>query len=315
MKNKKIKNKKFTAIIVGSNGQDGIILNNKLTKLNYRIYKINKNNGNIKRPKFVTNLVKKIKPDEIYYLAAYHHSSEEKIKSTFNEKFFNETMQINVNAVIFFLEAITKFSPKTRFFYASSSLIFSPSKLKHNENTEINPSSYYGISKVAGMIACRYFREFKNVFASVGILYNHESSLRKKNFLSKKVVKAAYEIYRKKRRYLEIGNLNSKIDWGYADDYVDAMVKIIKLNKANDFIVASGKSYSVREFVKKTFDSFGLNYNKHIKINPKILKQDNYGTRIGDASRLRKLTGWKPMVNFNSMIQKLISDEKKLYEK
>ena len=102
-------------------------------------------------------------------------------------------MQINVNAVIFFLEAITKFSPKTRFFYASSSLIFSPSKLKHNENTEINPSSYYGISKVAGMLACRYFRKFKNVFASVGILNNHESSLRKKNFLSKKVLKAAYE--------------------------------------------------------------------------------------------------------------------------
>ena len=133
---------------------------------------------------------------------------------------------------------------------------FSPSNILQTEQTELKPEGVYGISKAAGMMACRYYREEKKVFVSVGILYNHESSLRSNKFVSRKIISSAAQIARTKKGNLTLGNLDALVDWGYAPDYVDAMHQILKLDQPNDFIVATGELHSVKEFSKIVF-----NYN------------------------------------------------------
>ena len=297
---------KPVAVIVGSDGQDGQLLKKKLKSIGYSIEKITKDTMDITNPKQVNELISRIKPKEIYFLAAFHHSSEEKIKN--DSKLFSKSIDVHVIATINFLDAITFYSPKSRFFYSSSCMVFSPSNMLQTEETELKPESVYGISKAAGMMACQYYRKKMNVYASIGILYNHESSLRTINFVSSKIISAAAKIAREGKGCLKLGNLYAQVDWGYAPDYVDAMYRILKLDKPNNFIIATGESHSVEEFSEIAFDYFGLNYRKYVKQDKSVLYRENL-KRIGDSSRLREKTGWSPTISFKTMITEMAKKE------
>ena len=290
------------AIIIGSSGQDGQLLEDYLKNLKYDVIGINKNNFNIFDKNKIDKLVRDLQPDEIYFLAAYHSSSEK--TSNFNVEL---NYKVNYLAIVYFLDSIKQYSTRSRFFFASSSFIFNTSKIPINEKTEYSPSSLYGLAKVASMNACKFYREKYKIFACVGILFNHESKYRKNDFLSKKIVKAAVEIYLKKRKKkLQINNFQAKVDWGFAPDYVDAMYKITNAKDSSDFIVATGKLNTVKKFAKIAFSYLDLDFTKHIeeKTNHKY-----NSFRVGDSSYLKKICKWNTSISFREMVEKLVSDE------
>lgn len=306
------------AIIIGSEGQDGKLLYNFLLKKQYNLLGIDKkfikSNGiswedyvDINNVKKVFQLVKTIKPDEIYYLAAFHQSSEDK---PIDEMYlFHQSYKINVFSLINFLEAIKTSSIKTKIFYASSSHIFSGSNSNiQDEDNSFAPNSIYGITKLDGLLLCRYYRNKYGIFASCGILYNHESHFRKEKFLSKKIIKGAIDIKNKKCDKIILGDLNAKSDWGYAPDYIEAMYKILNNNKADDFIIATGKLNTVRDFVDTAFTYLGLKLEDHIEENKHIISRKN-NVLCGNPKKLMNITGWKPKVNFKEMIKILLIDE------
>lgn len=306
------------AIIVGYNGQDGKLLSRYLLEKNYMIIGIDKDasmcsNGlsispvDIKNSQEVFKLINRFKPNEIYYLAAFHHSSE----TTFvdNIKLFSQNLDIHVLGLVNFLEGIRIYFPKARLFYAASSHIFGQFNSEiQNEGTAINPICSYGITKAVGIFICRLYRNNFSIFASTGILYNHESSLRNETFISKKIIAAAVNIKRKKQKKLIVGDLSAEIDWGYAPDYVDAMYRIINCKTADDFIVATGKKHKVVDFIKITFQYLGLDWRQYVKEDRSIIAKKNH-CRIGNPKKLMDETGWRPSVKFSEMIKLLVDDE------
>lgn len=309
-----MKNKK--AIIIGSDGQDGKIAMRLLIKNKYLVLGIDKSSFNtegidwkemvdIRDKNQVFNLISSINPDEIYYLAAFNQSSEDKKIS--DGELFKRSYDINVFALLNFLEAIKRFSPKTKLFYASSSMIFGNTKDGLvNENTPFAPDTPYGITKLDGMMICRYFRDNYNVFASSGILFNHESEFREEKFLSRKIIQGAINIKRGLQKELILGNLGAEVDWGYAYDYVEAMRAILDLGTADDFIIASGKKHSVSEFAKEAFLCLGLHWKEYVKEDKNILTRKRNAI-YGSIKKLQKATGWKPKVGFREMIMKIIT--------
>lgn len=306
------------AIIVGCNGQDGRLLNCLLQKKDYRIINIDKNltlnpGGspakavNINNPDEVCHLLRRFKPDEIYYLAAFHHSSEDMPLD--NIDLLRQSLDTNVLAFVNFLEGIKRYCPRSRIFYAASSHIFGePDKKIQDENTPIKPNCIYGVTKASGLFACRLYREKFSIFASAGILYNHESSLRSAAFISKKIITSAINIKKQKQAKLIIGYLNAEIDWGYAPDYVKAMHMIINCKTAEDFIVATGKKHKVMDFVKIAFAYLGLDWKKYVQEDSSIILKKNY-CRIGNPEKLIHRTGWRPTVDFKEMVKLLLIQE------
>lgn len=305
------------AVIVGSSGQDGTLLYDLLETKNYQLIGINREDIktntywdkkiDISNEGEVFNLIKSFLPDEIYYLAAHHHSSEDERND--NISLFKKSFAVNTFSLIYFLEGINQFSKNTRIFYAASSHIFNSSDSKiQNEETRINPINIYGLTKSYGLLACRYYRNNYNLNASVGILYNHDSPLRKSQFLTKKVTSQAREIKEKKIDKLVLGDLSSEIDWGYANDYVVAMHKILELDKSDEFIIATGKTRSVKDFVTEVFNNLGLDWEKYVEIDSNIVKRKQH-VLIGDSSKLKKETGWTPSVSFEEMVKLLVDGE------
>ena len=306
------------AIIVGCEGQDGRFLYNLLLGKGYEIVGIDiqtvRCSTEAKLPPVdishagaVADLIIHMKPDEVYYLAAFHHSSED--KQVENIELFKRSYSVHVVSLINFLEAITRHSKETRLFYASSSHIFgNPSTAIQDENTPINPNCIYGITKTDGLFTCRFYRNNHSIFTSVGILYNHESSLRHERFVSRKIIKGAVAIKKGKQKKLILGDLNAGIDWGYAPDYVDAMYRMLNHHEPDDFVVATGVSHTVQEFAQLAFDFLGLDYRKYVEENHCIMTKKAY-RRIGNAMKLKELTGWKPSVDFGQMIMFMIAEE------
>lgn len=304
------------AIIIGVNGQDGRLLFDLLARLNYQIIGLDKNSLktegiawkkkiDINKKEQVEEIIKKIKPEEIYHLAAFHQSSQDKALSVAEE--LAGSYQINTFSLLNFLEAIRLYSPQSKIFFAGSSLMFGACKTKYQtENTPYKPDSVYGLTKSAGAALCRMYREKYKIFAAVGIMYNHESEYRSDNFISMKIIKGARDIASGKQKNLVIGDLYAAVDWGYAPDYVAAMHKILNLKKADDFIVASGQAHSVLHLVKIAFGHYGLDYRKYIKEDERLLTRKR-ATLIGNAQKLKMATGWKPSVNFEQMIKKIIT--------
>lgn len=319
------KSNQKTAIILGHNGQDGRLLTQLLKSQNYRILGIGVDSCeiwgsfagiektlriSIKDITQVSNIVGRIKPDEIYHLAAFHHSSQDKVEDNLNS--FTQFYRVNVHSLLCFLDAIRFHSPKTKLFYAGSSHVFGNSKESpQTEETPFNPESEYGITKASGIHCCRLFRKRYGIFASCGILYNHESSLRTENFLSKKIVKAALNIYQKKQQELVLGSLHAQTDWGYAPDFVQAMQLILGLPAPDDFIVSTGLLYSVQDFASIAFTVLGLDWKNHIREDAKIInRQESTATPLyGDPSKLKKATGWSPSTHFKDMIFTLLQEE------
>jgi GDPmannose 4,6-dehydratase len=305
------------AIVVGSHGQDGKLLCQLLARKNYRVTEVAKGlvSADYDRPVDildsgeVNRLVASRGPDDIYFLAAYHQAAEEKRHD--EHSLLRASLDVNVMALTNFLEAIRSASPGSRLFYASSSHIFgNPACAPQDEAFSVNPNSIYGISKAAGTFACRYYRRLHGVHASVGILYNHESIYRDPKFISKKIARAVARIKKGLDSRVVLGNLDAAVDWGYAPDYVDAMFRILRLDQPGDFVVATGKLHTVRDFARTAFACAGLDFRGYVETDGSLVAGGGTSLR-GNPSKLMKSTGWQPSVTFEEMVREMVENELK----
>jgi GDPmannose 4,6-dehydratase len=311
------------AIVVGSAGQDGQLLCAQLHQRGYEVVgcvraapsgggsEIKHVTLDIGSRAAVSELVAGIVPDEIYFLAAFHQSATDD-PGDFSE-LIRKSLDINTMSLVNFLEAVRSHSAATRLFYAASSHIFGlPQSTVQDERTPINPVSAYGISKAAGLFACRHYRESYGTFASVGILYNHESELRAAKFLSRKIARGAASIKLGRTKTLTLGNLDAVVDWGYAPDYTEAMQKILQAPKADDFIVASGQPHTVRDFARIAFEAVDLDFSRHVIADDRVVRRTT-GALIGNPAHLIGTTGWRPSTDFPGMVRHLVNFEMTSY--
>ena len=302
-------------IVVGSRGQDGTLLCRQLADRQCSVIEVARNLAvpaigkalDILDADAVARLVGTAAPDEIYYLAAHHQSAEEKIAG--EASLFRDSLNVNVMGLVNFLDAARLHAPQCRIFYAASSHVFgTPSSSPQDESTPLNPENVYGIAKTAGIHACRYFRSQHGLFAATGILFNHESVLRDAKFLSRKVAVAVARIKRGKADQLVLGNLDARVDWGYAPDYVEAMQRILAADQPGDFVVATGETHSVRELAEKAFAHAGLDYRKYVQADASLVDASR-PVLAGSAARLKGATGWAPTKSFDDMIVELVDHE------
>lgn len=306
------------AVIVGCNGQDGRLLGENLSRWGYRITGIDRPSS--QPPKdvryltldildfdAVADLIRTFTPDEIYYLAAFHHAAEN-LQMEETGDLFQESFRVHVLAPLNFLEAMRKYAQVARFFYAASSHVFGKAvREPQNEGTPFHPIDVYGITKAAGIETCRFYRNQRDLFVSTGILYNHESPYRKPVFVTKKIIDGAIEIKDGQREKLILGNLDAEVDWGYAPDYVEAFRRILGTAMPDDFIVATGIKHTVREFVEITFGYLGLDWTRYVEEDRHLIVKDGT-TLVGDPRKLMQQTGWKPSVDFKGMIRLLLEN-------
>jgi GDPmannose 4,6-dehydratase len=312
------------ALIIGEGGQDGRLLFERLAREGHVLLGIGRNGAcrgsasidvrqypvDILDLSSVASTVNGFSPDAIFYLAGYHHSAEDRLPPNDLELYIR-SHNVHVLGLLNVLEAVRRQSPRTRVFYAASSHCFGdPPTNIQGETTPLRPRGVYGITKTAGVHLCRHYRAFHDVAASVGFLYNHESPLRSRNFLSMKIVEAVVEISRGRRDKLVLGDLSARVDWGYAVDYVDAMVSIVERAAADDFVIATGQSHSVEEFVSIAFTRLNLDWRCHVEIDPSVIvKREPRVELIGDSGKLRALTNWSPSVTFQQMVELLVDAE------
>lgn len=306
-----------SALIVGASGQDGRLLTQELLERGYQVHGCTRTPPTSplvcehRQIDFLSQLAVEqalttLRPDEIYYLAAFHHSTEDSVALSADE-LLQRSFEIHVDGLRHFLEAIKSASPATRLFYAASSHVFGGTATElQDERTPLSPASPYAISKAAGLECCRRARA-DGIYAATGILFNHESSLRRHSFLSQKVVQGALRARQDPTFKLILGDLGARVDWGYAPDYVDAMIRILQLPEAGDYVVSTGELHTVQEFAQAAFEAVGLDWRQHVETDQRLLKRVSTALR-GDNSKLRAATGWAPTVTFSEMVAKLVSE-------
>jgi len=308
-----------SAFITGISGQDGFYLAKLLLSKGYLVYGFDisqeklDNDFKSSLKEFIeidlsasnslVDIVKKIKPDEFYHLAAYHFSSQ---KDGNLNKEFEKFNSVNFKSTNIILNSIKLHSPKTKFFYSSSCQVFGDSyEYPQSEKTKYNPLCYYSISKVASTYLCDFYRKKFNIHASVGILYNHESPRRDDSFITTQIINAAIDVFNGKSVKLEINNLNAEVDWGSAEDYVEAMWLILQCEKSDNYIISSGHTYTIQEFANLAFSYFNLDFSKTIFQKKNILNLVNK-KYFGNNEKLKKATGWKPKNDLKSIIKSMI---------
>ena len=319
-------------LITGISGQDGSYLAEYLLKKNYRIFGIIRRNsdhlkqttklkkienqldltyGDLNDISSINNLVFKIKPDEIYNLAAQSH-----VGISFKIPQF--TLNTNGNGFLNLMEAVRNYSPKSRIYQASSSEMFGISVNKNgfqNEETKMEPNSVYGCAKVLAYNLSRYYRRAYKIFVSNGILFNHESPRRGTNFVTNKIIKEAIEIKLGFKNKIKLGNLNASRDWGDARDYVKAMHKILKYKKPEDFVIASGNTKRINEFCEIVFKKLNLNFKDHLIIDENLKRPSEVPYLKGDSTKARRLLKWKPEFTLDKTIDDMLSFWKEEFKK
>jgi GDPmannose 4,6-dehydratase len=311
------------AFITGIAGQDGSYLTEYLLGLGYEVHGIIRRNsvpehqstridfsntenlhiyyGDLLDVSGMERLLKKIQPDEIYNLAAQSH-----VRISFDIPQF--TAQVNALGALNVLEAYKNSCPEAKFYQASSSEMFGSAVDEdgfQRETTLFKPVSPYGCSKVFAFNIVRNYRNSYKLHATNGILFNHESPRRGSNFVTNKVVKAAVMIKKGKAKTLELGNMDSFRDWGHSKDYVRAMHKIINHNIADDFVVATGQTHSVREMTEYVFSQLGLDYKEYVVQNPIYLRPEELPYLKGDCTKLKNTFDWKPEYNFHQLMDEM----------
>jgi GDPmannose 4,6-dehydratase len=342
--------KKKTALITGVTGQDGSHLTDFLIKKGYKIIGVKRRSSsfNTKRIDHIYNdikqsknfipyygdltdssnilrIVQSTKPDEIYNLGAQSH-----VHTSF------EIPEYSANAdalgTLRILEAIRilKLQKKTKFYQASTSEIFGNTGIPQNENTPFRPRSPYAVSKLFAYWTTVNYREAYGIFAVNGILFNHEGPRRGETFVSRKITRAVSEIAKNRREFFTLGNLNAKRDWGSAKDYVESMWLMLRAKKPSDYVIATGKSFSVKQFVEEAFKYINIKiswrgkglkevgYNKQngkvlIKVDPVYFRPTEINELRGDSFKARKELKWKPKTNFKELVKEMmISDLKEI---
>ena len=311
------------ALITGISGQDGSYLSEYLLALGYEVHgtirrssvaenqdsrlitindKITTHYADLLDIPSITRVMNAVKPDEIYNLGAMSH-----VRISFDIPHF--TIQTNAMGVLNMLEAYRTIVPDAKFYQASSSEMFGNSVDEDGVQrltTPMNPVSPYGCAKVLGYNLVRHYRHAYGLHACNGILFNHESPRRGSNFVTNKVVKTAVEIKLGLRDKLELGNLDSYRDWGHSKDYVKAMHLIINHTTPDEFIVATGKTNSVRDLCEYVFTQLDMDYKQYVVQNPKFMRPEELNYLKGDSSKVRDMLGWVPEYTFETLLDEMI---------
>ena len=311
------------ALITGITGQDGSWLAELLLQKGYEVHglvrrvaletqthrlwrikhiikKIHLHSASMESYASIFNIIYKVKPDEVYHLAAQSY-----VSYSFEDEF--STLSTNISGTHYVLSAIKETGVKTKFYFAGSTEMFGKvTKVPQNEETKFHPRSPYGISKVAGFELTRNYREAYNLHASSGILFNHESERRGFEFVTRKISIGVAKIKLGIENCIELGNLDAQRDWGYAPEYVEAMWLMLQQKEPDDYVVSSGKTHSVKEFVKLAFESLDLDYQKYIKINKNFYRPSEVDLLKGDYTKIKDIIGWKPKTSFENLIHKMV---------
>ncbi|MHB8772516.1 MAG: GDP-mannose 4,6-dehydratase [Syntrophales bacterium] len=256
----------------------------------------------------LTDLLQEIKPDEVYHLGAQSH-----VRVSFDMPEY--TGDVTGLGTIRILEAIRKTGIATRFYQASSSEMFGAAPPPQSEATPFQPQSPYAAAKVYAYYVARNYRDAYNIFAANGILFNHESPRRGETFVTRKVTRAAARIKLGLQEKLYLGNLEAKRDWGFAGDYVEAMWLILQQERPDDYVIATGETHSVREFVEKVFARLDLDYKRHVEIDPRYFRPTEVDILLGDAAKARRVLGWQPKVGFEELIAMMVAADLEIAEK
>lgn len=313
------------ALITGVTGQDGSYLAELLLSRGYEVHGIIRrastfntsrlNNifvdphtpnarlflhyGDLTDSEAVSSLVYTLKPDEIYHLGAQSH-----VKVSFDiPEYTGNATALGTTRI---LESIRRSRIKTKFYQASSSEMFGNAPPPLNENTPFKPRSPYAIAKLFGYWMTEIYREGYGIFASNGILFNHESPRRGETFVTRKITNAVSNIIAKKQNILYLGNLKSKRDWGFAPEYVDAMWRILQNEEPGSFVIGTGELHSVRDFLEKSFEYAGLKSDKYVKIDHLYFRPTEAENLVADSRRARKVLGWKPKIGFEELVKIMV---------
>jgi GDPmannose 4,6-dehydratase len=256
----------------------------------------------------LTDLLHDIAPEEIYHLGAQSH-----VRVSFDMPEY--TGDVTGLGTIRLLEAIRKTGIKTKFYQASSSEMFGAALPPQSESTPFQPQSPYAAAKVYAYFVAKNYRQAYDIFASNGILFNHESPRRGETFVTRKITRAATRIKLGLQKKLYLGNLEAKRDWGFAGDYVEAMWLMLQQEKPDDYVIATGETHSVREFAEKVFEKLDLEYKKYVDVDRKYFRPSEVDVLLGDASRARKALGWSPKVGFEQLIDMMVETDMEIARK
>lgn len=315
------------ALITGITGQDGSYLAELLLKKGYHVFgmirrsstenyerishllnKIELVRGDLLDQLSLINLIKTIKPAEVYNLAAQSF-----VPISFEQPVL--TGQYTALGVSRILEAIRLVNKNIRFYQASSSEMFGHVLSSvQNEKTPLRPHNPYGVAKTYGHWMCSIYRQGYNMFVVSGILFNHESPRRGMEFVTRKITSGVAKIKLGLSKTLALGNLDAKRDWGFAGDYVEAMWLMLQQKKADDFVIATGQTHTVRDFVRVAFEHVGLSWKKYVRIDPKFVRPTELHILCGDASKAKKILGWKPKMKFEELIRYMVNEDLKRLE-
>lgn len=328
------------ALITGISGQDGYFLSKLLKEKGYNVHGLVRRNsqmsigtldhlapqikdsihihwGDVTDHVVVEQVIRKEQFDEVYHLAA---------QSFVGLSFTNPklTYDVNISGTLNIVNAVKEFSSHTRLYFAATSELYGVTKISpQNEETPFYPRSPYGVSKLAGFWTIKNYREAYGLFMSNGILFNHESEMRGEEFVTRKITLAATRIAKGSSETLLLGNLEAKRDWGYAGDYVEGMWRILQQPKPDDFVLATGESHSIREFVEETFKQVGipLRWEGHgileegfhgvtgklmIKVDPQFFRPAEVEALIGDSSKAKQALGWSPTIDFPHLVEIMV---------
>jgi GDPmannose 4,6-dehydratase len=247
----------------------------------------------------MTNLVRQIEPDEIYHLGAQSH-----VRVSFDIPDY--TAQTTGLGTLRILEAIYASGVKTRFYQASSSEMFGSAPPPQNEDTPFHPRSPYGVAKVFSYWTAVNYREAYGLFAVNGILFNHESARRGETFVSRKITRAVARIRAGLQKKLYLGNLDAKRDWGHAPDYTVAMWMMLQQPEPDDYVIATGESHTVREFLQLAFGRVGLDWEEFVEIDPRYYRPSEVDHLLGDASKAARVLGWRPTTRFPDLVALMV---------
>jgi GDPmannose 4,6-dehydratase len=324
---------KKKALVLGATGQDGSYMIDLLLKKKYQVHGLYRkssvgntnnidhliNNNKILNQSFflhkgdlldtvsLNNIINDVNPDEIYNFADQDHVG-------WSYEIPSYSFKTTALSVIEILEIIRKKKQKIKFFQPISSNIFGETRaVKQNEKTTPEPNSIYALAKTTALYASKMYSKVYNLHICGAIFFNHESPKRHRDYVSKKIVQNVCEILHGRRKYIYLGNIKSKIDWGYAKEYVEYAWKIMQRKKPDFYIIGTGKNHSVEYFVKKCFEYVGLNYKKYIKIDKKLFRPSKTRNLLADTSKAKKDLKFNPKTNLDGLIKIMMDDELKKY--
>ena len=314
------------ALITGITGQDGSYLAELLLEKGYEVHgivrriasedtearlhrirhivdRLHIHSATLESYASLVKVVQEVRPDECYHLAAQSF-----VGYSFSDEF--STMNTNVNGTHHVLAALKELAPACRYYFAATSEMFGKVRATpQNEDTPFHPRSPYGISKVTGFDLTRNYREAYDMHASSGILYNHESPRRGKEFVTRKITTHAARIKHGLAKDLRLGNLEAKRDWGHAKDYVEAMWLMLQQDRPDDYVVASGQNHSVREFAEKAFSAVGLDYQDYVVVDERFHRPADVEVLLGDASKARRVLGWSRKLSFDDLVAEMVEND------